>query len=352
MKKLFAALMIVAFVMTMAFANGQTETATTVVDTNEEWKPTKPITILVGFKAGGGIDAMARAIAPALEEYLGVSVVVENMPGASSGTAADAVMDAAADGYTIFACSSSMCVFASSENSDVTYNDMDMLIMPFTTHNPAVLVNAKSDIKTMEDFIAFLKSGNSTASTAGVGSTWHFPAILMADALGSKDSVSYVPYSSGKETTLAVSRGEVDWSACGIYQESSEAILSGLVRPLAVFNTKPFELAGYGTVPSILDYVPELESYMDVIGGWRGFAVKKGTPSNIEAKLTEALEYAVNSADFVKLLTNNGVSTDDVLVGEPAQELFEKSSRIFSYLLYDLGDTTRDPAEVNVPRWN
>ncbi|MDD4573579.1 MAG: tripartite tricarboxylate transporter substrate binding protein [Sphaerochaeta sp.] len=295
---------------------------------------------------------MARTIAPAFEEYLGVSVIVENMPGASSGVAAEYVAKQKADGYTLFACSSSMCVFSTSENSDITYKDLDMLIMPFTTHIPAVLVNAKSDMHTMEDFIAYVNNNKSTASTAGVGSTWHFPAILLADEIGASSKVSYVPYPSGKETTLAVARGEVDWSTCGIYQESYESISSGLVRPLAVLDSKPFDLKGYGLVPSVLDSIPGLDKYIDIIGGWRGFAVKKGTPDAVKAKLTEALEFAVNSESFVKLLNNNGLSTDSVLMGEDSQKLFEKSSRLFSYLLYDMGSTPRDPMKINVPRWS
>ena len=105
-----------------------------------EWKPDKPIKIIVGMKEGGGIDTMARTMAPGISEYFGVDVVVENMPGSSSGIAADYIVEQPADGYTIFACSSSICGFATTENSDVTYKNLEVLAMPFTTHNPAVLV--------------------------------------------------------------------------------------------------------------------------------------------------------------------------------------------------------------------
>lgn len=347
MRKLLSVLLVLIAMASLLFAGGGSDAES--VDENAEWVPNKTITIIVGMAPGGGIDTMARTIAPAMGEYLGCQVIVENMPGASSGVAADYIARNKADGYNIFACSSSICVYPSSENSDVTYQDLDMLVMPFVTHNPAVLVNANSPIKTMEDFITYIQENPTTASTAGVGSTWHFPAIMLSDAVGAKP-VTYVPYSSGKETTLAVSRGEVDWSTCGIYQESSEAILSGLVRPLAIMSDKPFNLNGYGEVPSVLDSVPELADSISLAGGWRGFAVKKGTPKNIEEKLTEALLYAVNSEDFVNLLNNNGVSVDDVLSGDEAQALFEESTKAYSYMLYDRGYTYRDPQDVGVPR--
>lgn len=318
-------------------------------DQDTEWTPDGPITIVVGMAAGGGIDAMARTMATGISEYLGVDVIVENMPGSSSGLAADYIVEQPADGMKLFACSSSICGFATTENSDVTYKELDVLCMPFTTHNPAIMVNADSGITTMEQWLDSVKNNATTASTAGVGSTWHIPAALIAGTIGA--DVTYVPYDSGKETTLAVSRGEVDWTACGIYQESSEAILSGLVTPLCVCSPDPFNLEGYGEVPSILDYIPELEEYADVLGGWRGFAVPESTPDNIKAKLTEALEYAVATEDMQALLESNGVAESPVLYGDEAQEMFEKTVRIYSWLLYDLGDGTREPSEIDIPRW-
>lgn len=344
MKKLLVVCLILLTVVSSIFAAGVTE------ETTEQF-PTKPIKVVVGFAAGGGIDAMARTLAPALEEYLGVPVIIENMPGSSSGIAAEYVAKQEADGYTLFACSSSICVFSTSENSNITYNDLDMLVMPFSTHIPAVLVNAKSNIKNMDEYIAYVKNNKTTASTAGVGSTWHFPAIMLADAINASDGVSYVPYTSGKETTLAVARGEVDWSTCGIYLESFESISSGLVRPLAVLSSNPFNLKDYGVVPSVLDSIPELAKYIDIVGGWRGFAVKKGASEAVKAKLTDALNHAINSEAFKNLLHNNGLDVDSVIKGDAAQDMFEKSSRIFSYILYDLGNTPRDPMKVNVPRW-
>ncbi len=365
-RKMLSILLASLMVFTLAFAGCSTAPASSAAPSSsgsgsqpassepaasEEWVPDKTITLVVGNAAGGGIDTMARTLAPALEEYLGVSVVVENMPGASSGVAAEYVMGQPKDGYTLFACSSSICAFSTTENSDVTYHDMGILAMPFSTHNPAVLVKADSGINTMEDFIAYVKANPTTASTAGVGSTWHVPAALLANTLGCLENVSFIPYDSGKETTLAVARGEVDWSTCGIYQESSEAITSGLVKPLALVGPDSFNLEGYGEVPSILDSVPELAQYADVLGGWRGFGYAKGTPDNVVAKLTEALEFAINSDDFQALLEKNGVADAPILYGADADALYEKSSRIYSWLLYDLGDSPRSPDELNVPRY-
>ena len=104
-------------------------------------------------------------------------------------------------------------------------------------------------------------------------------------------------------------------------------------------------------MPPITDYVPEMADLADIIGGWRGFAVSNETPDNIKAKLTEAFEYVINTDEFKELLANNNINFEDVAYGEDAQRIFEMSSRVSSYLLYDLGDGTRNPEDVGVLRW-
>ena len=314
------------------------------------WRPDRPVTVIVGMAAGGGIDAMARTMAAGLSEYLGVSVVVENMPGSSSGIAAEYVAKAAPDGLTVFACSSSICAFSTTENSNITYHDLNILAMPFTTHNLALMVNEKSDIKTVADFVKAIKAGETTASTLGIGSVFHLPAAIIASRLGVLDNVTFVPYTSGKEVTLAVAKEECDWTTCGVWQESSQAILTGMVRPLALVDSKSFDFPGYGVIPPITDFLPELKDVADVLGGWRGFGVRPDTPDNIKQELTKALEFAIKTPAFQKLLTDNGVIEFPILYGKDAQDLYERSSRIYSWLLYDLGDTPRNPDTVNVPR--
>lgn len=333
----------------VVLALGVVLTAAATAQTGD-WKPDRPITMIVGMGPGGGIDTMTRTLAPALSEYLGVPVVVENMPGSSSGIAAEYVMSREADGLTVFACSSSICAFSTTENSDVTYHDLEVLAMPFTTHNLALMVNAKSGIETVEQFVQKIKSEETTASHLGIGSVFHIPAAIIASRLGVMDKVTFVPYNSGREVTLAVARDECDWTTCGIYIESREPILAGMVRPLCIVGPQAFELQGYGKVPAITDSLPELADVADVLGGWRGFAVNKKTPPHIKEGLLKALQEAVKSPAFQKLLTDNGVVEFPVLYGKDAQDMYEKSSRIYSWLLYDLGDTPRDPETMKVPR--
>lgn len=316
----------------------------------QKWKPEGTIRIILGFSAGGGIDTMCRTAAPALAEYLGCDVIVENMPGASSGIATDYVLDEEPNGMTILGTSSSMCAFSTTESSDNSYLQLDMLAMPFVVRNTGILVNAELGINTIEEFIEYVTTHETTASTAGVGSMWHIPAAELASKLGCSDKVTFVPYDSGNKTALAVAQGEVDWSAIDAIN-AGEYMRQGLCKMLAVFSSESYNDKEFGVMPPITDYVPAMADTADVIGGWRGFAVSKETPDHIKAKLTEAFRHVINTDEFKTLLANNNINFEDVAYGEDAQHIFEMTSRISSYLLYDLGDGTRDPAEVGVLRW-
>lgn len=316
----------------------------------EEWKPEGTIRIILGFSAGGGIDTMCRTAAPALAEYLGCDVIVENMPGASSGIATDYVLSEAHDGMTILGTSSSMCAFSTTESSDNSYLQLDMLAMPFVVRNTGIVVNSKLGINTIEEFIEYVTTNNTTASTAGVGSMWHIPAAELASKLGCSDKVTFVPYDSGNKTALAVAQGEVDWSAIDAIN-AGEYMRQGLCKMLAVFSTESYEDKEFGVMEPITNYVPEMADTADVIGGWRGFAVSNETPDHIKAKLTEAFRHVINTEEFKALLANNNINFADVAYSADAQHIFEMTSRISSYLLYDLGDGTRNPEDVGVLRW-
>lgn len=346
MKKLFAILLIMLITLTGLFAGGSADNS---LAEETDWTPDGPITIVLGFSAGGGIDVMCRTVAPFLGEYLGCDVIVQNMPGSSSGIATDYVLDQAPDGQTILGTSSSMSAFSTTENSDASYLQLDMLAMPYLCRNVGVVVNTELGIDTMEEFIDYLKTHRTTAATAGVGSMWHIPAAELASQLGCEDNVRFVPYDSGSRTALAVAQHECDWAAID-YANAGSYFEQGLCKMLAVFSTEDMNDAHLGIVPSIVKYAPEMADTADIIGGWRGFCVSNETPQYIKDKLIEAFKYACSQEEVQNLVRANGNNVEDMSYGEEAQAYFEQSCRVSSYLLWDLGDGTRDPSEVGVER--
>lgn len=346
MKKFVVVLTVLVLFSGMLFANGTTESTPEVTG---DWKPDGPITIVLGFSAGGGIDIMCRTAAPLIGEYLGCDVIVQNMPGSSSGIATDYVLNQKADGKTILGTSSSMSAFSTTENSDNSYLQLDMLAMPYVCRNVGVVVNSKLGINTIEQFIEYLKTHKTTASTAGVGSMWHIPAAELAFALGCQDNVTFIPYDSGSKTALAVAQGECDWAAID-YANAGAYLEEGLCKMLAVFSTEALDSPSLGHIDAIVDYVPAMKNNADIVGGWRGFCVSNKTPKAIENKLIEAFKYVCSKDEFKSLIKKNGNNVEDICFGEKAQSYFEQSCKISSWLLYDLGDGTRKPSDVGVER--
>ena len=318
---------------------------------SEEWTPERTITMYCGFDAGGGVDTMARVLASEMSSYLGVDVVVENMPGGGSGTAAEHVMDLDADGYTLLAVSSACATYAAMDNSDATYNDMDMLGV-MVLSEPAFEVPATSKIETMDDLVALWKSGeHHTAANAGNGGLWHIPQLLAMQAAGaSMETVSFVPYSSGKEDATAIAKGEVDWGVTGAFLESSEFCISGLSRPLCIYSDEPYEIPGYGTLSPITDFIPELTAEdIEAGAGWRGVLIKAGTPENVYTVLENALKSAYESEAFQTLIEENGLLPAGYF-GQEAQDTYAYTTQVQSWLLYDMGMANRSPEELNIPR--
>ncbi len=311
----------------------------------EKW-PTRPITIVIGFAPGGGMDVMARALAPEMAKKLGVEVVVQNMPGAGSGTAADYLIKQPADGYTIFAPSSAVATFPAMANSSVTSKQMGMLAIPIIAE-PTFLVPKDSPLKDMNDLIALWKKGGSTASNTGAGGLWHIPQVLAVGAVGG--NVKYVPYPSGKDTAFAVVKGEVDWGTSGALMEAGAFIKDGLVRPLAIFSDKPYPMPGYGDIPPITNYIPALKDKIVAGAGWRGLAYKKGIPQDRLDKLQEAVKYACESESFKKMVKESGLISASYY-GADADKVYEQTMRVQSWLLHDLKISRRSPEEVGVAR--
>jgi len=310
-----------------------------------EWHPTRDITGLVGHAAGGGMDVMMRLLIPGLEHELGVNIIPLGMPGANSAISAEHLVSSPADGYMIWAFSSAATTFPASGISDLFYNDLQMIAV-VQSANPVITVPVDSPIETFEDFIEALQTGNTTASNGGLGGIWHLPQVVILGAVGG-DAI-FVPYEGGRPAANAVAQGEVDWGMSCI-SEAMSFIQDGFSRPLAIYRLTDLYLEGYGNIPSILNWLPELEELIPVTDGFRGIGVRRGTPQNIIDTLVEALKYASNTPEFIS--ATEGAHNDVVQIfGEDADALTQFATRLSSWIFYDLGFAERSPAEVGVPR--
>jgi tripartite-type tricarboxylate transporter receptor subunit TctC len=261
--------------------------------------PNRPLKLLVPYAAGGGTDAIARLVAQAVSEKLGQTLVVENNGTAGGNIASQQAATAAPDGYTILMANQGPMVvnphlFKSLKLDPLTAFDPVTLI---TSAPLALVVPAKSNFKTVQDFLAFAEKnpGKLSYGSAGNGSASHLATILLAQM--KKLNFVHVPYRGAGPALNDLVSGQTDFMITTMPSVAGQ-IEGGLVRALAITTTT--------RAPTLPD-VPTLDEsgakgYDS--GAWYGFVVPKGTPAPIIAKLREATIAAINT-DVVKARFRN-----------------------------------------------
>ncbi len=247
--------------------------------------PTRPVHLIVGFAAGGPLDTSARLMAQALSERFGQQFIVENRPGASSNLAAEQVVRARPDGYTLLICAS-----ANAWNETLYNNlsfDFTRDIAPVASYvrTPGVMeVNPTLPVKSVPDFIAYAKAnpGKINMASAGPGSApGMFGELFKAMAGIDLVTVNYRGSALALPDLIA-GRMQVMFD---IVSTSIGHIRAGKLRALGVTTTTPLDVLP--NVPPISDFVPDYEAI-----GWNGI----GAPTNTPSEIIEVLNREVNAA--------------------------------------------------------
>jgi tripartite-type tricarboxylate transporter receptor subunit TctC len=240
--------------------------------------------IMVGFSAGGTVDTIARIVAQAIGPILGESVIVENRPGGSGSIAANAVVQAAADGHTLlFGIFSHAVAPALVKLNYDTIRDF-AAVSQVASVPLLVFASEKSPYHSLADVVtaAKAKPGTVTYATGGVGSSAHLGAELFARKLGIE--LVHVPYRGGAQTVQALLSGDVELTWDTPTPTTRSFISESKLRALAVMSSKP--LASFPDVPAIgeLGYGNDLE-----VQAWQGVLVRSGTPAETIDTLYRAI---------------------------------------------------------------
>jgi tripartite-type tricarboxylate transporter receptor subunit TctC len=246
--------------------------------------PSKPITFIVPYGAGGGADARSRQIGQRLAEKLGKPVIVENRPGAGGNIGTAFIARANPDGYTI-----GMGNFAPLAVNKALFEKMsfdpqaDLLPIVAIEQGPLVLcVPANSPYKNVADIVAAAKArpGSLNFGSGGIGGTHHLSGELFKQAAGI--DMIHVPYKSGGAATTDLLGGQLLMMFEQMYSAVPN-IKTGKVRALAITSTKrspqlpnvpTFSEAGYPKV---------------VVNNWQGLVAPRGTPRPVIDKLNKAV---------------------------------------------------------------
>src|SRR5262245_8756268 len=255
----------------------------------EEW-PTRPMTMIVPFAAGGPVDVAARVVAPRISEILGQTVVIENVGGAGGMTGSNRVAKAAADGYLFVLGNTGTHASNQTLYKKPMYDSVgEFTPVGMVVENTKVLAVRKDlGVDKLSDFVTYLKANHAKMqfASAGTGSATHLGCLLLNVKLGVE--VTHVPYRGAGPAMQDVVAGRIDYM-CDIISTAAPHVLSGQVKALALLSTERFPILPDLATAAELG-LPGVDS-----DGWNAFFMPKGTPEPIVRKLADATAQALDT---------------------------------------------------------
>lgn len=276
--------------------------------------PTRPITFIVPWGAGGGTDAVGRMMATLLERDLGKPVNVVNRTGGSGVVGHQALATARPDGYTIGIITVEIGMMRHQGLTQLSGDSFAPLGL-VNIDPAAVQVRADAPYRTLPELVAAIKAspGKLKASGTAHGGIWHLSLYGMLHGLKIEPrTVLWVPSASNAAGLLDLVAGGVDMVA-GSHPEARALIEAGKVKSLAVMDAQPSAL--FPKVPTLKQAV----NSQWVSGAWRGIAAPKGLPPEVEARLVAAVKKAWDSTEFRDFMTSRGFGMRYAPPGEFAE---------------------------------
>lgn len=290
--------------------------------------PSKPITILVPFRAGGNTDINMRIWAQFLPKYLGQPVVVQNNPGPGAVAGTLEVGRADPDGYTIGVVSDSLYTSRLMLSSGPDPNDFEPLAQ--LVANPYILVvSEKMGFKNVQDMAAYAKQHPKellVAINPGTGSQIY--TVIVMNSLGIEPQ--YVPSKGGGERSIALAGGH-QHAALDSYT-SIQSLIDGK-KVLAFATTSPHRIDMYKDIPTLVEQGFNVDTDLNM---WEGILVRKGTPPEVIQTLLAAFEKVTKDKEpmdqFKKIYSNVSF-----VKGEELKKFLTKNEARLRKYIFDLG---------------
>lgn len=261
--------------------------------------PSRLITIIVPYPAGGPTDQVARMLAPALSEKLGQTIIIENISGGATTMATGRVVRAAPDGYTLLLHNLQIAANVSLYNNLPFDTEKDLTPIIFVNNNPMVLAGRNTlEPNTLPELIAYMKTHVVKMAHPGVGSTGHLATTLFAQE--AKVTVDHIPYRGAAPALQDVAGGHVD-----MFFSTPQSV----VQQVAAGKMKAYGITAKEKSPLF----PNTESFVTALGPkleilyWHALFAPAGTPQPIIDKLNAAVQQAVDDPAMLKVWANLGI---------------------------------------------
>jgi tripartite-type tricarboxylate transporter receptor subunit TctC len=264
--------------------------------------PSKPITLIVPFASGGGVDASARIQAQALGDALGQPIIVENMGAAAGMVGSARVAKAEPDGYIFLIGNTGTHAYSQSLYQKPLYNAAtDFAPVGLVSESPRILdVRKDLPVSNLQEFVAYVKANHAKMQfgSAGVGAGTHLPCVLLNVAMGVE--VTHIPYRGEGPALQDLIGGRIDYM-CNTIQTGVVQVKAGHIKGIAVMAAKRSaampELATTGE-----QKLAGVEASV-----WNALFFPKGTPNAIVQKMAKAVNDMLDDPKVRKRLEDLGL---------------------------------------------
>jgi tripartite-type tricarboxylate transporter receptor subunit TctC len=309
-----------------------------------QWKPDRPITIIVPWAAGGSTDQVTRVTAAELEKALGQKVVIVNQPGASGSIGTQSALNAPKDGYTWTAgAAQDLGAYRTLGMLDTNIADWNLFLT--VANVPVVGVNANTPYQNVPQLLDAMKAkpGQISVATAGVTSGGHNAMEAISRATGVK--YRHVTYDGGNPAVVATVAGETDVTT-QLAVEQAEMIRAKRIRPLATVSDKAIEIEGYGVIEPITRTLPNFRAPANYFG----IFIPKGVPPEVVATLTKIWDEQIAKSDALRKYAANRGAFFGPAAGDAAQKAAFPAVQANAWLLYESGKGKVSPDTVGIPK--
>lgn len=310
----------------------------------QNWKPTRPINLIVPWAAGGSTDQVTRVCAAELEKALGQTIVVVNQPGASGSIGSKSAWDAPRDGYTWTAgAAQDLGTYETLGTLKARITDWHLFLN--VANIQVIGVNPKTPYNSAKDLLDAMKAkpGQISVATAGVTSAGHNAMELISKVTGVK--YKHVTYDGGNPAVVATVAGEAEVTT-QLAVEQADMIRGKRLRPLATVSDKALELEGYGTIPPLSQTLPGFTAPANYFG----IFVPKGVPDEVVKTLEKIWSEQIVKSEALKKYAASRGALFAPQSGEAAQKAVFPAIQANAWLLFDGGKAKVSPDTVGIPR--
>ena len=281
--------------------------------------PTKPVRLVVGYSAGGGVDAMARLIAPRMSALLGQQVIVDNRTGAAGLIAGDAVARAAPDGYTLMLGDSSLLI-AQHLQARMSFDPIKSFapVASVFTLPLVIVVNNDVPARTPAEFVKLLRDnpGRYSYATSGVGTVHHLGFEMLKGK--ARSFVVHIPYRGASQIVPDVMSGQVPIGVVSATSAIAQA-RAGKLRAVAVMN--PVKLVGAEDIAPLSDALPGFSAVPRLF-----VLAPAGTPAAIVERLSDTLKSVMETPDIAQVAAQQGAVPAYMPAGPLAADIVRESA--------------------------